>query len=173
MRGGIRLDKLTLQEASEYSGRSVSWIRKKILSGEMEASKEQFKYGERWKVTKEELDRVDKTAKTTKEVVEVNRSVDKEEMINSLVEATDSRFKRQIEKATSNIINKIESQKQAIDELKQSNKRLEDNINKLQKEEKEKLKDIMENMEDIKKMQRENQEKNKSIFMQFFEWLYY
>jgi hypothetical protein len=131
------MDKLTLKAAAEYYGKSESWIRKKILNGQLEAEKEPFQYGERWVITEKALDdlaeRLDQTAKTESEVIEVrqvNKPVDKEEFINELVEATESRNKQVINKAVDSINKKIEQQNELILELKQEIKQQRKENNK-------------------------------------------
>jgi hypothetical protein len=131
------MEKLTLKAAAEYYGKSESWIRKKILSGKLEAEKEPFQYGERWVITEKALDdlaeRLDQTAKTESEVIEVrqvNKPVDKEEFINELVEATESRNKQVINKAVDSINKKIEQQNELILELKQEIKQQRKENNK-------------------------------------------
>lgn len=126
MKGGERMERLTIKSAAEYYGKSESWIRKKILSGELEAEKEPFQYGERWIITEKALDQLaedlKEQAKMQKESVsvrEVRKPVDKEEFINELVEATESRNKQVVNKAVDSINKKIEQQNELILQLKQ------------------------------------------------------
>lgn len=120
------MERLTIKAAAEYYGKSESWIRKKILSGELEAEKEPFQYGQRWIITDKALDQLaedlKEQAKMQKESVsvrEVRRPVDKEEFINELVEATGSRNKQVVNKAVDSINKKIEQQNELILQLKQ------------------------------------------------------
>jgi len=120
------MEELTIKAAAEYYGKSSSWIRKKILSGELEAEKRPFQYGERWITTEKALDQLaadlKEQAKIEKDSInirEVSRPVDKKEFINELIEATESRNKQLINNAVDNINKKFEQQNELIMELKQ------------------------------------------------------
>ena len=148
------MDKYTIKEVAEILEVSKSTVRRRIKSGKIKAHKEKSPYGEQYFIPADEIDQ----PTVENEILEFkqhNKVMKKEEIVNALVEATESRFKEQIEKATSDIINKIESQEQSINELKQTNKKL------------------VETVEEIKKMQREKEEKNESIIIRFLKKLYY
>jgi len=120
------MEELTIKAAAEYYGKSSSWIRKKILSGELEAEKRPFQYGERWITTEKALDQLaadlKEQAKIEKDSInirEVSKPVDKKEFINELIEATESRNKQLINNAVDNINKKFEQQNELIMELKQ------------------------------------------------------
>jgi len=140
------MEELTIKAAAEYYGKSESWIRKKILSGELEAEKRPFQYGQRWITTEKALDQLaadlkeqSKMQKESVNVREVSRPVDKKEFINELIEATESRNKQLINNAVDNINKKFEQQNELIMELKQeieqqrkeNNKSLVDKIKNL------------------------------------------
>jgi chromosome segregation ATPase len=154
------MEKLTIKAAAEYYGKSDSWIRKRILEGKLEAEKESFTYGERWVTTEKALDdlaeRLNQTAKTENEVVEVrqvDRPVNKEKLINEIVEATESKNKALVDEAVNNITDKIEAQNE---QLKQQNeslnqqqeliKKLSDQVNQLQQENNKSLVDKIKNL---------------------------
>jgi formate dehydrogenase maturation protein FdhE len=120
------MEELTIKAAAEYYGKSESWIRKRILSGELEAEKRPFQYGQRWITTEKALDQLaadlkeqSKMQKESVNVREVSRPVDKKEFINELIEATESRNKQLINNAVDNINKKFEQQNELIMELKQ------------------------------------------------------
>ena len=140
------MEELTIKAAAEYYGKSESWIRKRILSGELEAEKRPFQYGQRWITTEKALDQLaadlkeqSKMQKESVNVREVSRPVDKKEFINELIEATESRNKQLINNAVDNINKKFEQQNELIMELKQeieqqrkeNNKSLVDKIKNL------------------------------------------
>lgn len=111
---------ITIKEAAKYAGKSESWIRKKILSGELAAEKKAFKYGKRWETTKADIDDLLQQAKMEKEVIEVreiDKPVDKEQLLNEIAEATESRNKKLIDKAVNKINNKIQQQNELIKNL--------------------------------------------------------
>lgn len=116
------MEKLTIKEASEYYGKSDSWIRKKILAEELEAEKESFQYGKRWVTTKEALDdlaeRLKENAVKENEIIEVrniDRKVSKEEFLNELEEMN----RNLLENATSDLKEKIDNQNELIKELQE------------------------------------------------------
>jgi len=140
------MEELTIKAAAEYYGKSESWIRKKILSGELEAEKRPFQYGQRWITTKKALDELAQAlkeqAKMEKESVnirKINKPVSKEEFINELVEATESKNKQLVDKAVNNITDKIEQQNELI-------KNLSEQVNELQQE---KNKSLIEKIKDL------------------------
>lgn len=133
------MERLTIKAAAEYYGKSESWIRKKILSGELEAEKEPFTYGERWITTEKALDKLaedlKEQAKLEKDSInirEVNRPVDKEKFINELIEATESKNKQLIDKAVNNITDKIEAQNKQLEKQNELIKKLSDQVEKMQ-----------------------------------------
>lgn len=136
------MERLTIKAAAEYYGKSESWIRKKILSGKLEAEKEPFTYGERWITTEKALDQLAedlkeqaKLEKNSINVREVNRPVGKEEFINELVEATESKNKQLIDKAVNNITDKMEAQNKQLEQQNKMIKKLSDQVEKMQQKE--------------------------------------
>lgn len=140
------MEELTIKAAAEYYGKSESWIRKKILSGELEAEKRPFQYGQRWETTEKALDQLaedlKEQSKMQKEAVnirEVKRPVDKKEFINELVEATESKNKQLVDKAVNNITDKIQQQNEQLqqqneklDQQQELIKKLSDQVDRLQ-----------------------------------------
>ena len=144
---------LTIKEAAEYADKSVSWIRKKILANELEAEKKPFKYGKRWETTKKAIDDLLQQAKMEKEVVEVreiDKPVDKEQLVNDLLEATQSQNKELIDEAVSNINENINTQnKQLQEQIKQQNKAIEKLTDKVEDLEEEKEKTFIDKIKNI------------------------
>jgi len=142
------MEELTIKAAAEYYGKSESWIRKRILSGELEAEKRPFQYGQRWITTEKALDQLaadlkeqSKMQKESVNVREVSRPVDKKEFINELIEATESKNKALVDEAVNNITDKIEAQSEQLERQKESLnqqneliKKLSDQVNQLQQE---------------------------------------
>ena len=128
---------LTIKEAAEYADKSTSWIRKKILSGELEAEKKAFKYGKRWETTKQAIDDLLEQAKMEKEVVDV-REVDKaipvKQFKNELLKATESQNRELINKAVENITEEIKSQSTKIDNQENKIEKQNQAIKELTKE---------------------------------------
>jgi len=142
---------LTIKQAAEYADKSESWIRKKILSGELAAEKKAFKYGKRWETTKAAVDDLLKQAKVDREVVEVrevNEPVPAETLINRILEASEEQNKALIEKATDSITDKIEAQNEQLERQQQL------------------IKDLSDKLEEL------NQRQNKTLFDKVKEFFY-
>ncbi|MFW5794923.1 MAG: helix-turn-helix domain-containing protein [Bacillota bacterium] len=80
---------LTIKEAAEYANKSESWVRQKVLSGEIKAQKTKFKYGKRWEISKKNIDDFLEQAKLEKEIIEVREieePISKEEFLKDLSE---------------------------------------------------------------------------------------
>lgn len=130
---GENVDKLTIKEAAEYMGKSDSWLRKKILNGEIQAEKESFKFGQRYKISKEALDDYQEMARMKSEsvdVVEVEERVSKEALITELSNTINEQNKELIREAVEDISGKIEIQEETI---KQQNEAIEKLTEELQK----------------------------------------
>ena len=126
-------DMLTLKEASNYCGYSVSYIRQKLLNGEIEGEKEDFQYGSRWLVSKEELDRMVHVAKVQKESVqvkEVNKPISKDQLMEELIEAINSQNKEVIDEAMEKVSDKLDKQNEAIETLSEEIKEIKREQNK-------------------------------------------
>ncbi|OEG61875.1 MAG: hypothetical protein BHK79_07880 [Halanaerobium sp. MDAL1] len=142
------MEELTIKAAAEYYGKSESWIRKRILSGELEAEKRPFQYGERWITTEKALDdlaeRLNEQAKMQKDSVnirEVSKPIGKEQFINELIEATESKNKEMIDDA----LNKVSEQfKQQNKQLQQQNELINKLYEKLDRVEKKQDKSLFD-----------------------------
>lgn len=111
------MEELTIKAAADYADKSTSWVRKKILDKELAAEKEEFRYGERWITTKKAIDDLLQQAKMEKEVVEVreiDKPVEKDKLINELVEATESRNKKLIDDAVSKVTEQFKEQNEQL-----------------------------------------------------------
>jgi len=133
------MEELTIKAAAEYYGKSESWIRKKILNGQLEAEKRPFTYGERWITTEKALDQLaedlKEQAKIEKDSInirEVSRPVDKEKFLNELIEATEGRNKQLIDEAVNNITDKIEAQNNQLQQQNEIIKKLSDQVEEMQ-----------------------------------------
>lgn len=154
---------ITIKEASKYADKSESWIRKKILAGELEAEKKAFKYGKRWETTKTAVDNLLKQAKIDQEVVEVrevNKPVPAEDIINRILEATEKQNQALIDEAVNDITdkieqqneqnkvlaNKVEDQSEKMEQQTKLIKKLSDQVEQLQEEKKQSLLDKIKNL---------------------------
>jgi len=128
------MKEFTIKEAAEYIGKSESWIRKKILSDEIKAEKKEFKYGQRYKIKKDELDNYLEYIKAEKEVIElaeVNKPISKDLIINELTEAINKRNKALIDEVVDRVDNKLNRQEKAINKQEETINNLVDEIKEL------------------------------------------
>jgi uncharacterized coiled-coil protein SlyX len=147
------MEELTIKAAAEYYGKSESWIRKRILSGELDAEKRPFQYGQRWITTEKALDdlaeRLNEQAKMQKESVsirEVNKPIGKEQFINELIEATESKNKEMIDDAVEKISDQI---KQRDEQIKQQGEMLNKLYKKLDRVEKKQDKSLFDKIKQL------------------------
>ncbi|MFN2363168.1 MAG: hypothetical protein ABR596_02630 [Halarsenatibacteraceae bacterium] len=140
---------ITIKEAAEYADKSESWIRKKILSGELKAEKNPFKYGERWETTKKNIDDLLEDLKAEREVLEireVNKPVSKDQLLNELVEAISEQNKDDIK----NISSKLQELNQKLikenQELIRENEKLRQQVDQLQEQLNKGLKDKLKEL---------------------------
>jgi len=130
------MEKLKLKEAAKYADKSTSWIRKKILNGQLAAEKEAFKYGERWITTKKAIDDLLGQAKTEKEVVEVrevNKPVAAEDLINQLLDKTRQQNKELIDQAAADVKKVITEQSSKIDKQQETISQLSEKLDRIEK----------------------------------------
>ena len=128
------MEKLTIKEAAEYMGKSDSWMRKKILNGEIQAEKESFKFGQRYKISKEALDDYQEMARMKTEsvdVVEVEERVSKEALITELSNTINKQNKELIREAVDDINSKIGSQEDTIKRQNEAIDRLTEEVRQL------------------------------------------
>jgi len=168
------MEELTIKEAADYYGKSESWIRKKILSGDLKAEKVQFKYGKKWLTTEKNLDdlakRLNEQSVKENQVVnirEVNRPISAEEMKEQLKQLISA----ENEKAGQEVINTVVKEfKQAnepiLDEFKALSNQLKDKDEKNQKLHSE-IKDLISQKNDkeklIQKLKNQLQDKDQII----------
>lgn len=124
MQGGRKMKELTIKEAAAYYGKSESWIRKKILNGQLAANKEEFTYGQRWITTEKALDQLaedlKEQAKIQKDSInirEVSKPVAADELINKLLEQLKGQNKELIDEAAGEIKGTIKEQQETINQL--------------------------------------------------------
>lgn len=144
------MKEFTIKEAAEYINKSESWIRKKILNNEIPAEKKAFKYGQRYKIKKDDLDNYLEHIQAEKEVIElteVNKPVSKEVILNELTEVINKQNKALIDDVVDKVADKIEEQQKAI---KEDNKVLMEEYKKQQ----EFNKKLVDEIQELKKLQK-------------------
>ena len=128
-------DELTIREAAEILELSPSTVRKRIKRGDIEAEKKPSKYGETYYIPSEEIDR----AFREKDVLEFENRlpVEKEEVINELAEALESRNKQLMEDVVENIGKSIEAQNEQLESQQKQIEKQQEAIEELTEQVKE------------------------------------
>jgi len=152
------MKEFTIKEAAEYLNKSESWIRKKILSNELQASKKPFKYGQRYKITKKALDELQNHIQAEREVIElaeIDKPISKEVILNELTTALNEHNKALIDEAVNSIDDKLDRQESAI---KKQNKAID--------EQQETIKSLVDEIKELKELQQRTLfDKIKDIFI--------
>ena len=131
--------KLTLKQAAKYTDYSISYIRKKLLKGDLSGEKKSFQYGKKWVIPKKELDSLVKKDKKIKEIIEVSEPLSRDELkqaINQvfteeIVENLLKRINNTITEQNQDILNQINKINQNIEKLKNNHENLINQLDKL------------------------------------------
>lgn len=121
------MKKIGVKEASKLLGVSKKTVYKKLRTGQIPGEKEETKYGRKWVIDKDKLEEQATFENEVVEVQEINKQIDKEELINTLSEAVEGRQRALIEQATDSIKETMDRQNE---QLERQNELIED----LQKE---------------------------------------
>ncbi len=159
---------LTIKEAADYADKSESWVRQKILSGEISAQKNKFKYGKRWETTKQNIDDFLKQAKIEKDIVEVREienPISKEEFLKEISKNIEKQ-KEQLFEDTKDLITYQEQK--ASEVLKEQNKRflneIRDEVDEFFKSQNELILELKKEREEHRK-EREEHRKEQEKFL--------
>lgn len=161
---------LTIKEAANYADKSESWVRQKILSGEISAQKNKFKYGKRWETTKKDIDDFLEQAKIEKDIVEVREienPISKEEFIEELSKTIENQndqlledTKEMITYREKTVLKALKEQNnQFLNEVKDEVSKVVKSQNKLISELKNNIKSRDELLMEMKKQLQENKDK--------------
>lgn len=165
----------TIKQAAEILEVSTSTIRRRIKSGEYAAEKKSGPYGEQYYIPGSEIDQAVMENESVN-ISQVSKPVDKEEFVNTLIEATEDKYKSLFEGIANNIINKIEQQNEKLEGYEEELKELKDqNLQQSKENQKEivkkldKQQQIIEKQSDIlekqsRMIEKLQQEKNQSLF---------
>lgn len=168
----------TIKQAAEILEVSTSTIRRRIKSGEYAAEKKSGPYGEQYYIPGSEIDQAVMENESVN-ISQVNKPVDKEEFVNTLIEATEDKYKSLFEGIANNIIDKIEQQNEKLEGYEEELKELKGQNLQQSKENKEDKKEIVQKLDkqqqiiekqsEILEKQSEmieqlQQEKNQSLF---------
>lgn len=151
---------LTIKEAADYADKSESWVRQKILSGEISAQKNKFKYGKRWETTKQNIDDYLEQAKIEKDIVEVREIINpisKEEFLKEISKNIEKQ-KEQLLEDTKDLITYKE--KKVSEALKEQNKSF---LNEMRDEVNEFFKSNNELILELKKEREEHRKEHEKI----------
>jgi excisionase family DNA binding protein len=122
----------TIKEVAEMKEVSPSTIRRRIKNGDLKAEKRKSRYGNTYFIPAEELDK----AVMEQEVVEFKNKVEinKNELMNELIQALDSQNKELMEKSMDNIDEKLERQNEQIKEQNKAINKLTEKVEELKEE---------------------------------------
>ncbi|MFW5846970.1 MAG: hypothetical protein ACOCUU_02300 [Nanoarchaeota archaeon] len=151
---------LTIKEAADYADKSESWVRQKILSGEISAQKNKFKYGKRWETTKQNIDDFLEQAKIEKDIVEVREiknPISKEEFLKEISKNIEKQ-KEQLLEDTKDLITYKEQK--VSEALKEQNKSF---LNEMRDEVNEFFKSNNELILELKKEREEHRKEHEKI----------
>jgi len=123
-------EKLGVKEASKILGVSKKTVYSRLRSGKLPGEKIDTKHGKKWVINKDHLQEQATREKEVVEVKEINQLVNKENLLNELVEAVNSQNKQLINESIEKVTDKIDQQNKAIQELSEQVKELKKQQNK-------------------------------------------
>jgi len=123
-------EKVGVKEASKLLGVSKKTVYTKLRAGQLPGEKIDTKHGQKWVIDKEKLQKQATREKEVVEVKEINQLVNKEDLLNELVEAVNSQNKQLINESVEKVTDKIDQQNKAIMDLSEQVKELKKKQNK-------------------------------------------
>ena len=123
-------EKVGVKEASKILGVSKKTVYTKLRAGQLPGEKIDTKHGKKWVIDKENLEEQATREKEVVEVKEINQLVNKEDLLNELVEAVNSQNEQLINESIDKVTDKIEQQNKAIMDLSEQVKELKEQQNK-------------------------------------------
>jgi excisionase family DNA binding protein len=164
------LKEYTIKQASEILEVSTSTVRRRIKSGEYAAEKKSGPYGEQYYIPASEIDQAVMENESVN-ISKVTKPVNKDEFVNSLIEATEDKYRALFEGIANNISDKIEQQNEQLEQYEEELKKLKEQnerFNKESEKNKEKIVEKLDKQQEIiekqsKMLQQMQQEKNKSL----------
>ena len=123
-------EKVGVKEAAKILGVSKKTVYSKLRSGKLPGEKIKTKHGLKWVINKKDLEETAKREKEVVEVKEINQLVNKEDLMNELIEAVNSQNEKLIKNSMDKVTDKIDQQNKQIQELSQQIKELKEQQNK-------------------------------------------
>ncbi|MFW5991679.1 MAG: helix-turn-helix domain-containing protein [Halanaerobiaceae bacterium] len=117
-------NQIGVKEAAKILGLSKKTVYTKLRSGQILGEKIQTKYGQKWVIDKEQLEDQAAVKNEVVEVKEINELVNREDLMNELIEAVNGQNKELIDEEVDNITDKLDRQERAITELTEEVKRM-------------------------------------------------
>jgi len=119
-------EKVGVKEASKILGVSKKTVYSRLRSGKLPGEKIDTKHGKKWVIDKEDLQEQATREKEVVEVKEINQLVNKEDLLNELVEAVNSQNKQLINESIEKVTDKIDQQNKAIESLSEQIKDMQE-----------------------------------------------
>ena len=132
-------EKIGVKEAAKVLGVSKKTVYSRLRSGQINAEKVDTKHGKKWLIDKNKLTEQATAENEVVEIKEINRLINKEQLMNELVEAIENQNKQLIKQSMENINNTIQKQNEILE--KQSNKLaiMEEKIKEIQQQQSKSL----------------------------------
>lgn len=147
-------EKIGVKEAAEILGVSKKTVYSRLRSGQISAEKVDTKHGKKWVIDKDDLTEQATAENEVVEVKEINKLIDKDQLVNDLLDAIEARNKGAINSAMEKIDETVSEQNKAIKEQ-----------NKLIREQSSRLESMETRLEELHKQQNKSiLDKIKSLF---------
>ena len=137
-------ERVGVKEAAEILGVSKKTVYERLRSGKINAEKIDTKHGKKWVINRDELQESAKIENEAIEVRELNELINKDQLMNELIQAINSQNKEFLGEAIGDINETVEKQNKTIQKqnetIQQQNKTLQ-KINRELSEVKRELQD--------------------------------
>jgi len=117
-------EKIGVKEASKILGVSKKTVYSRLRSGKLPGEKIDTKHGKKWVINKKDLQNQARAETEVVEVKEINQLVNKENLLNELIQAVNSQNKQLIDNCIKKVTDKIDEQNNRIEQLTEEVKEL-------------------------------------------------
>ena len=139
-------EKVGVKEAGKILGVSKKTVYSRLRAGKLPGEKIDTKHGKKWVIDKEDLQEQATREKEVVEVKEINQLINKEDLLNELVEAVNEKNNKKINDLSESITNKINQQNEYI---KEQNKYIENLTEEIKEFKKQQNKGLLDRIKDI------------------------
>lgn len=117
-------EKIGVKEASKILGVSKKTVYSRLRSEKLPGEKIDTKHGKKWVINKKDLQNQARAETEVVEVKEINQLVNKENLLNELIQAVNSQNKQLIDNCIKKVTDKIDEQNNRIEQLTEEVKEL-------------------------------------------------